>query len=147
MQARIKLPAGKLAVGFPSKRDEAVLNCSGNRTESVLWDFSRDGGAVSTISFGRLLPAGAIVTSLLTDEQTAVLTATSITLRAGSTALSGAIDFTAASGIQAPALAGSAAGIKLAADSELNIVIASLAATAGKVRFYVTYRMPNDGQA
>lgn len=147
MQARTKLPAGRLAVGFPSKRDEAVLNCSGERRESVLWSFASDGGAISTISFGRLLPAGAIVTGILTDELTAVAGATSITLKAGSTALSGAIDFTGDAGIQSRALVGAAAGIKLAADSELNIAIATAAATAGKIRFYVRYVMSNDGNS
>jgi hypothetical protein len=144
MKARVQLDAGKLGVGYPASRDEAVLNAGGQRCASVLWDYSVDGGAIGDISFGRLLPAGAIVIGLLTDDQTAVLGATSVTLKAGSTSLSGALDLTASAGIQAPALAGSAAGIKIAADSELKISIATAAATAGKVRFFVRYLIPND---
>ena len=144
MRARKKLESGHLAVGFPSRRDEAVLDAGGSRCESVLWDFSQDGGAVGTISFGRYLPADAVVIGILTDEQTAVTGATSITLKAGSTALSGAIDFTGDAGVQSRALAGSAAGIKISAASELNIAIATNAATAGKIRFFVRYLLPNN---
>lgn len=147
MQARLKLKSGKLAVGFPGKREEAILDASGNRTESVLWDFSKDGGAIGDISFGRKLPAGAIVIGLLTDEQTAVTGADEIQLKAGSTNLSGVLDLTASSGVQAPALAGSAAGIKIASDSELKISITTNAATAGKVRFFVRYLLPNDANS
>lgn len=144
MKANKRLSAGKLSVGIISSRDEAVLNSSGERTESVQYNFLRDGGAVATYMFGRNIPEGAIITSLLTDEITAVTGNTSVTLRAGTTALTAALDLTATSGIQAPALAGSVAGIKMTADSELNIVVAGTAITAGNIRFYVTYKLPND---
>lgn len=144
MQARQKLKAGRLAVGYPASRDEAVLNAGGQRCESVLWDKSVDGGAVGTISFGRMLPAGAVVIGIISDELTAVTGATEIQLKAGSTNLSGVIDFTGDAGIQSRALAGSVAGIKLAAESELKIAITTNAATAGKVRFFVRYLLPND---
>jgi hypothetical protein len=144
MRARRKLNAGSLATNHPASRDEAVLNAGGSRCESVLWDYSSDGGAVGTISFGRLLPSGAVVTNVFTDEQTAVAAATSITLKAGSTALTGALDLTASSGTNSQTLASSATAIKLSADSELNIAIATTAATAGKVRFFVRYLLPND---
>lgn len=146
MKARTQLQAGKLAVGYPATRDEAVLNCGGVRFTSVLYDFASDGGAIGNVFFGRLIPAGAIVTKVVTDEQTATTGGAgfTVTLRAGSTALTGALDLTASAGIQAPALAGSAAGIKLAAESELNIAIAVAAITAGKVRFYVEYLLQTD---
>lgn len=144
MQARQKLDAGKLAVGYPSSRDEAVLNAGGARCESVLWDFSLDGGAVGDISFGRKLPAGAIVTRVVTDELTAVTGADEITLKAGSTSLTGALDLTASSGVNGQTLAGSATAIKVASASTLLITIATNAATAGKVRFYVEYLLQND---
>ena len=130
-KAKRKLPAGKLEVG-PSTRDQAVLNAGGSRCESVLYDFSQDGGAVGTLSFGRLLPAGALVVRVFTDEQTAVTGADDIDLIAGSTDLVTAIDFTGDAGIQSRALAGSADGIKLSSDSELKIAINTNAATAGK---------------
>jgi len=144
MQARRKLKAGRFGAGFPSAHDEGVLNAGGTRCESVVWDFSQDGGAISTISFGRLLPANAMVIGVISQELTAVTGATSITLKAGSTALTGAIDFTGDAGIQSRALAGSAAGILISAASELNIAIATAAATAGKIRFYVRYLLPNE---
>lgn len=144
MQARRKLKSGRFGAGFPSAHDEGVLDASGNRCESVVWDFSQDGGAISTISFGRLLPANALVIGVISQELTAVTGATSITLKAGSTSLTGAIDFTGDAGIQSRALAGAAAGILISAASELNIAIATAAATAGKIRFYVRYLLPNE---
>jgi hypothetical protein len=141
---RIKQKAGKLSVGFPSKRDEAVLNASGNRMDSCVWSYSTDGGAVGDITLGRLLPANAVIIKVLSEELTATTGATDITLKAGSTALTGSIDFTGDTGIQNRALAGSAAGIKLSAEAELKITIATNAATAGKIRFYVQYYLSND---
>lgn len=148
MRDRIKLKAGKLAVGFPSKRDEAVLNAGGNRMESVLFDFSQDGGSVATYSFGRLLPAGSIVTNIYSDEITALTSGGSATvqLKAGSTNLTDALAFdTGFAGTQSQALASSATAIKVSAESELKMAIATAALTAGKLRFLVEYKLPNDG--
>ena len=122
-----------------NKREAGVLGKFAQQMASFLYDYSADGGAVGTYNSGISLPANAVVTKVYTDEQSAVAGATSITLKAGSTALTGAMDLTASSGLQSPALAGAAAGIKLASASELNIAIASAAATAGKVRFAVEF--------
>jgi len=138
MKSALRTVAGSLAEGRVNKREAAVLTFA-KQMATVLWDFSADGGAIGTISFNTQLPANAVVTDVWTDEQTAVTGATSITLKAGSTALTGAIDFTGDSGVNQRALAGSATGIKLSSSSELNIAIASAAATAGKVRFAVEF--------
>lgn len=130
--------AGPLAEGRTNKREAAVLQFA-KQLSACTYDFSKDGGAVGTYLFGQSLPAGAIVTNVWTDEETAVTGATSITLKAGSTALTGALDLTASSGVQSAALAGSAAGIKVTSASELQIAIATNAATAGKVTFYVEW--------
>lgn len=145
MQARPKLKSGKLAVGYPSRRDEVVLDCGGIRADSVLWDFSSDGGAVSTISMGRLIPNGAIVTKVILHEITSVTSGGSATLQvlAGATALTDAIAVASiATGV--PALASSATAIPLAADSELKLAIAVAALTAGKLRMLVEYVLPTD---
>lgn len=142
MKARRKLVSGFLAVGFPSKRDEAVLNASGVRCESVLYDFSEDGGAAGDVDFGRLLPEGAIVKSITCDIQDAVTGATDAILKAGATSLVAATDLTALSGIATIALTDTD-GIKLSVESELKLTIAT-PATAGKVRFFVEYFLPND---
>lgn len=145
-QARFKLPAGILSVGFPSKRDEAVLDASGSRSESVLYDFDTDGGAVSTITFGRNIPAGAIIKAITTDEQT-VLTSgglATITVKAGSTDLTADTAFdTGFSGISTIALT-NVAGIKISTESEIGIEIKVAALTAGKVQFYIEYLLPNN---
>lgn len=121
-------------------RETAVLGRFAKQVTTAVWDFSVDGGAVGTISFAPApLPAGAVVTNVYTDEQTAVTGATSVTLNAGSTALTGAVDFTGDSGVNSRALASSATAIKLAADSDLTITIATNPATAGKVRFCVEW--------
>lgn len=153
MKARRKLEAGKLAVGFPAKRDEAVLDAGGMRMESVLYDFATDGGAVGTVDFGRLLPAGAIVTDIYFDVLTAVTSGglADFKLTAGATDLMAATDFDDATDgidgaglLKLSALAGSAAAIKIAADAELQLDIVTAALTAGKVRFYVRYMLAND---
>lgn len=146
MKAIKKLEAGPLAVKKISPREEAVLDKGGLRMASVLYDFSVDAGAVGTLTFGRVLPAGAIVTKIVADELTNVTSGGSATLqlKAGSTNLTGAVAIADFAGLTAPALAGSAAAIKLAAASELSLAIATAAVTAGKVRFLVEYLLPND---
>lgn len=138
MKSPLRTIAGLLAEGRTNKREAAVLEFA-KQCQTCLWDFSSDGGAIGSITFNVSLPANAVVTDIWTDEQTAVTGATSVTLKAGSTALSGAIDFTGDAGIQKRTLAGSAAGIKLSSSSELQIAIATAPATAGKVRFAVEY--------
>lgn len=140
MKSAQRTPAGPLCEGRVGKREAAVLEFA-TQAASFLYDFSVDGGAVGTYLSNIVLPIGALIVRCYTDEQTAVTGADSITLKAGSTALTAALDLTADSGIQSRALAGSAAGIKLAAASELQIAIATNAATAGKVRFHVEYLM------
>jgi len=140
MKARRKLPSGKLAVGFPAKRDEAVLDAAGVRCESILWDFAVDGAV--DIAFGRHIPEGAIVKAVTVDVLTAVAGATDAVLKAGATALVAATDLTALSGIATIALT-DVDGIKLAVSSELNIDFTA-APSAGKLRVFVEYLLPND---
>ena len=146
MKAKRKLPSGKLEVG-PSRRDQAVLDAGGVRCDSVLYDFSEDGGAVGDVSFGRKLPAGAIVTKVFSDEQTALTSggAATVQLKSGSVSLTDALAFDSGfAGVEEQALASSAEAIKLSAEGELKISIATAALTAGKVRFFVQYLLPND---
>lgn len=150
MRDRVKLASGKLAVGFPSKRDEAVLDAGANRCESMLYDFSSDAGAVGSLSSGRLLPAGAIVTNVYSDEITALTSAGSATVQllVGSQALTDALAFdTGFASSQSQALASSATAIKVTSQAELKIAIAAAALTAGKLRFFVEYKLANDGHA
>lgn len=140
MKARRKLESGKLAVGFPAKRDEAILDAGGYRSESVLYDYAEDGAADH--NFGRHLPEGAIVKAITVDVLTACAGATDAVLKAGATALVAATDLTALSGIATIALTDTD-GIKLAADSELNLDFTA-APSAGKLRFFVEYLLPND---
>lgn len=145
--ARRKLEAGKLAVGNPSRRDEAVLNAGGLRCESVLLDLSSDSGAVGTVNCQRQLPAGAVVVRVLSDELTALTSggAATVQLKAGSTNLTDALAFdTDFTGLDSQALASSAEAIKVSSASDLSVAIAAAALTAGKVRFFVEYLLPND---
>lgn len=147
MRAKLLEKAGKLAVNRGSSRDEAVLNEGGVRSFSVQYKFSADGGTVGTKSFGRKLPAGAIVTNVYSDE-IAVLTSggsATLQLKVGSTNLTGALAFdTGFANAQSQALASSATAIKVAAESELNLAVAGAALTAGTVRFYVEFKIQND---
>lgn len=144
MQAKKREQAKGLASNRPNSREESVLNEGGIRVASFQWDFAVDGGAITSYASGRKLPAGSVVTRVWSDEETATLTATDIDLLAGATALVSAVDFTADAGFQARALDGSADGIKLAAESELTMAINTPAATAGKIRWFVEYILPND---
>lgn len=137
MKSSLRTEAGLLAEGRVNKREAAVLQFA-KQLSACTWDFSVDGGAVGTISFGQSLPANAIVTNVWTDEETAVTGATSVTLNAGATALTGALDMTGDSGIKARSLA-VADAVKVTSSSELNIAIATNPATAGKVTFYVEW--------
>jgi hypothetical protein len=144
MQAKKREQAKGLASNRPNSREESVLNEGGVRVASFQWDFAVDGGAIASYASGRKLPAGSIVTRVWSDEETATLTADDIDLLAGATALVSAVDFTSDAGFQARALDGSADGIKLAVESELTMAINTPAATAGKIRWFVEYILPND---
>lgn len=130
--------AGPLAEGRTNKREAAVLQFA-KQLSACTYDYSKDGGAVGTYLFGQSLPAGAIVTNVWTDEETAVTGATSITLKAGSTPLTDALNLISSAGTNSQALASSASAIKVTSASELQIAIATNAATAGKVTFYVEW--------
>lgn len=147
MRAKLRETKGELAVGRISSRDEAVLSDGGNRTESVHYKFTVDKGAVKTYNFARHLPAGAIITNIISDEIVALTSGGSATLqlKVGAQALTAALAFdTGFTGTQTQALASSATAIKVTADSELNLVVAAAALTAGEVRFFVRYVLQND---
>jgi hypothetical protein len=139
MQSKQRTVARKLATGRVNARFQSELRISGKQIQTVLWDRSVDGGAVGTYSFGVSLPAGAVVTNIYSDEQTAVTGADEIQLKAGSTDLSDVIDFTATSGANSRALASSATAIKLSSASELKMAVTTNAATAGKIRWCVEF--------
>ena len=147
MLTKSRIKTGDLRVGKISSRDEAVLNDSGSRCESFVYDFSEDGGATGSISFGRKIPSGAIVTGIRSDELTALTSGGSATIliKAGSVSLTAALAFDTAftTAIDAHALA-TVDGLKVSADSELSITIGTAALTAGKVQFYIEYLIPNN---
>lgn len=142
--AKYRNKPGRLATGRANKREEAVLNKGGVRVETYLYNYSVDGGAVGTYESNRFIPAGALVTALRLDVQTAVTGADAVTIKVGSQALTAALDLTAlATGIHSAALT-DADGVKIASEGELNIAVATNAATAGKFRIYVQYFVPQD---
>lgn len=138
MKASQRTEAGLLTTGRVNKREAAVLNFA-KQVQTVVWDFSVDGGAIGDILFGVKLPAGSIVTNVWVDKEVAVTGATAVTVSAGATALTAQFDLVAAATTASRALAGSATAIKLSAASELKLSIATAAGTAGKVAIYVEY--------
>lgn len=133
--------AGKLHLGAANAREAAILQRFTKQIATVVWDFSRDGGSVNTYSFQQALPAGAIVTDIYTDEQVPVTGATSMQLYAGSIPLTAAINFTSSSGVNSRALFGGATAIQpsVTESRELRMVLASPAATAGRIRFAIEF--------
>lgn len=111
------------------------------RRVKAVYDFDADGGAAGDITLGENIPAGSIIRAVVANEITGLTSGGSatLTLKAGSTALTGA---TAFGDVPAPgeiALASSATAIAVSAESELTLTIGTAALTAGKVAFYVEY--------
>lgn len=150
MQSNLRTKAGPLAEGRTNKREAAVLEFA-QQVQSVMYDFSSDGGAVGTKLFSVQLPANACVTKITADVQTAATSGGSATfqVQAGSTNLTAATAFdSATAGINAAGvldipLAVSAPfdALKLSVDSELKLAIAGAALTAGKVRFHIEFKI------
>lgn len=150
MKSPLRTIAGPLAEGRTNKREAAVLEFS-SQMQSALYDFSVDGGAVGTISFGVQLPANAVITKITADVQTAATSGGSATfqIQAGSTNLTAATAFdSATAGINAAGvldipLSVSAPfdAIKLSSAGELKMAIATAALTAGKVRWLVEFKI------
>lgn len=137
-------PARAKAGNFPkraNKREAGILANFAKQIQTCIYDFSADGGAVGTFSFGAKLPANAVITNVYSDEQTNITSAGAPTIQlfAGATALTDAELKAAFAGAQSRALASSASAIKLSADSELKMTLAVATLTAGKVRFAVEY--------
>lgn len=147
MRSPKRTPAGRLNQNQSNAREAAVMDLFSKQVATVVWDFSEDGGAVGTYSFGAKLPPGAVITAVYSDEQTAVTGADDMVLSAGATALTGSIDFTADAGVNVRALAGAATALKPSATaySELSMAIATNAATAGRVRWCVEYYVSKSG--
>lgn len=124
-----------------SRRERLLVRessgCKGQVT--ALFDFSVSGGAVSSIGLGVTLPANAIITGLMTDSLTAFTSggAATVAIEAGSTVLKAATAYNDASyaGVDVQ----SVTAVKLSAASELELVIAGAALTAGKMRIFVDY--------
>lgn len=137
-------PARQKAGAFPkraSKREAGILKNFAKQSQTVLYSFAADGGAVGTFAFGVKLPSGAVITNVYSDEQTNATSggAATLQLMAGATALTDAEAFSAFAAAQSRALASSASAIKISADSELKLAVAGAALTAGKIRFAVEY--------
>jgi len=141
--------AGPLATGKVNKREAGVLEFA-SQIASVIWNHTRDGGAVGTLSLGTALPANAVITRAWADVQTAATSGGSATfsLVAGSTTVLAATAFDNANnginvvGVQTlknDAVGSGFEALKVAASSELKLVIAGAALTAGKVRLAVEF--------
>lgn len=141
--AKLRERAGKLSSRRTNKREQAVLNEGGIRCDSVLYDFSEDGGAVGTVSFGRKLPAGAVITRCWSTEEETVAEAAptaTVQFKAGSTDITAALNAVDGNPVEEHPVTLS----KLAEASELQMEIGAQALTAGKIRWYVEYLIAND---
>lgn len=115
------------------------------------YNFGTDGGAIGTHNLGVVIPKNAIITKVTYDVITTFTTAGSdagtIAIVAGATNLVTAI---AVSDVSNPWDAGIHAGIqlgtaatmsKITVDSELAVVLATQAVTAGKMAIFVEYEV------
>jgi len=130
---------------------------------AAIWDFSVHGGAIGTINLDVLLPSNAIVYKGYLHVLNAVTTSASGTLSVGLNSTTDLIGATAAGSLTAnailpllpsytAALDGNAAAggvansapIRLTAERELKVAIATGALTAGKVAIVLEYEGPLD---
>jgi hypothetical protein len=117
--------------------DKALSNVCSKAT----WDFASHGGAITPdIYLGVTIPAGAIVTGVVTREVTNVtsLGAPEFVVTVGATAVATVADATALAGVQVQ----TATAAYFAAESKVYLNINTAAATAGKVEFYISYICP-----
>lgn len=145
-KAKTRIARGVLDYKLPNAREEKVADKTCVRVDSALYNFSEDGGAVSTIDLGRQIPAGAVVTSVWLDCTTTATSGGSatVTVNCGSVALTTATAVASLTGTLAATLASSATAIKITTAGNIKAVVAVAALTAGVVRIYVQYMMPND---
>lgn len=110
----------------------------GMATASVEWDFSVNGGAVSSIPLGITLPDNAIIQETIADILVAVTGAGTVQL---SVPVDGALQTgtTDSADAIAPQDVSLAAPKKLTAARIIQVTIAGAVVTAGKVRYYVRY--------
>jgi hypothetical protein len=131
------LPADKSGIKMGDLFDSAMASLK--VTADATYDFALNGGAISTIKLGEVIPADAIVTAIYTQVKTTLDSATDtaeVEIKAGSTSLVAAQVITAITGVKAQALA---APVLLSADSELSIAVSVEALTAGVLRIMVEY--------
>lgn len=128
-------------LGADLNQKRGVLKC--------VWDFAVNGGAVGTIYLNdadgnpAILPSAAIITQVYTDEVTNVTTSASGTLSIGANTTVDLLAATAAatfSGVQAGIPVGTAATmVKLTAQRQIAVAIATGALTAGKLNIFVEF--------
>lgn len=143
----LKGKRGKLIGSRLSRRERLVLDATMGPKAMItgLFDFSASGGAIGTYSMvdsqGRPVevPPNAIITSLMTDSITAFTSGglATVAIKAGATTLKSATAFDDSSlaGVDSQTVSPT----KVSVDSQLSLVVAVAALTAGKMRVFVEY--------
>lgn len=103
------------------------------------YDFSVHTGAAGIVKLGCHIPAHATVVQIRTVELTAVAGAGTLTFKANTTALTGALAVAAFTGVDIHALTGEPDGIKVAAKSEIRLTIGAGDLSAGHLDIFVEY--------
>ncbi len=145
MQRRSQRPSPSQLLPSRSSREAWIADLN-KQVALVEYDFTKDAGAVGTLSLGATLPAGAVVTAVFSDTLTGATSGGSATfkLQAGSTDLFSAIAFDdATNGIDAAGVQAISTVIPVkpsaTVSSELKLAIAGAALTAGRVKFCVEF--------
>ena len=120
------------------KAARMVLGGSVVKVARAHYDFSVHGGAISTISLVKTIPAHSTVIGIRTVELTAIAGTGTIQFKAGTTGLTAALNVAAFTGVDVHALS-TVDGIKVAVESDLKFVIASNTITAGHLDIFVQY--------
>jgi hypothetical protein len=138
-------------VGDPNLTANTAFGLSAQRVCHAQYSFTNDGGAVGTITplNNCTLPANAVITNVAINSTTAVTSGGSATVAVGTTAGSSATSllaatakasFTANAFVQAvPVPATASTWVKMSAQGQPNITVATAALTAGIIEIYVFY--------
>ena len=128
------------AMTMTAKRDQSGRI---QRSAKATWNFSVDGGAVSTITLSETIPKNAIITRIDYDCLTAVTSGGAATLQllAGSENIGNQMAYQAFATPTLDEVPSCALAWKVTTQVNLKLTIGTATLTAGKIHFTVSYKL------
>ena len=120
----------------------SLLGVSGIESLTAKYDFAVGAGTIGDVLIDAYLPAGALVTDIIAEEDDTLTSGGSATIHllVGTTSLVAAAAFDSYhAAITALTLQGSVAAIKSATKQQIKVTIAVAGVTAGSVNYHIKY--------